>query len=369
MRIRKVAMAAFPIILLTVLTPTVSSFANWADNIKLKGDLRYRHEMIDTDNSDARHRHRIRARVALDAKANDYTKIVVQFATGSTDPVSTNQTLTNGFSSKDVRLDLAYFQMSCPSLPHAIFTAGKMKKPFYLPGGSELLWDSDLNPEGGAIDFKHEFDKSFIQLMASGLYIAERSKEEDSWLASGQVIAGTTLNEDKTSIAGGGGYFYYNDTKGISPFFDSDDAFGNSLDTNGNYLTDYRLIEAFVEVSHKMGEIPVVVMGDFVTNTEADSLNTGWLAGIKVGKTKEPGSWAFRYIYRELEKDAVIGTFSDSDFRGGGTDARGHEIGGDYQVFDNVTAKVSYFMNETGLQLDDPEDFQRLQIDLQLKFK
>lgn len=350
------------------LLPGIGTANDWSDNIKLKGDLRYRHEMIDTDQSDARHRHRLRARVAVDGKVNDYTNVRIQLATGSDDPVSTNQTLTDGFSTKDIRLDLAFFTISCPALPHANITAGKMKNPFYLPGSSELLWDSDWNPEGGAVDFRHDIGNSFVRIIGSGLYIEERSMDEDSWLGAGQLVLGTAFNEDKTELTAGGGYFHYNYAKGVAPFFDSDDPLGNSTDDYGNYLSEFRLIEAFVEIAHKLGEIPLLAMGDFVTNTEADSLDTGWLAGLKVGKTKKPGSWAFRYLYRELEKDAVIGIFTDSDFRGGGTDARGHEIGGEFQVLENMAAKVTYFINEIGLQRDDPQNFRRLQLDMQLKF-
>jgi hypothetical protein len=45
-----------------------------------------------------------------------------------------------------------------------------------------------------------------------------------------------------------------------------------------------------------------------------------------VNKAKKQGSWNFRYNYREIEADAVLGTFSDSDFIGGGTDGKGHEL-------------------------------------------
>jgi hypothetical protein len=109
-------------------------------------------------------------------------------------------------------------------------------------------------------------------------------------------------------------------------------------------------------------------MGDFVTNTAADSLNNGWLVGLRVGKAKKPGSWEFRYIYRNVEQDAVVGTFTDSDFRGGGTDAKGHEFGGAVQLAENTAFNLSYFVNEIGLEADDPADFNRMQIDLQLKF-
>ena len=45
---------------------------------------------------------------ALVAKPTDTTEVGLGMATGGDDPVSTNQTLGGGGSTKDVRLDLAY---------------------------------------------------------------------------------------------------------------------------------------------------------------------------------------------------------------------------------------------------------------------
>ena len=103
--------------------------------------------MIEKGDNDARHRHRIRARVGIYGQVNDFTKVGVQYATGSDDPVSTNQTLDNAFSSKDVRLDMAFLAMSPKKFPCMTITAGKFKNPFYKAGKSELIWDSDWNPE------------------------------------------------------------------------------------------------------------------------------------------------------------------------------------------------------------------------------
>ena len=50
------------------------------------------------------------------------------------------------------------------------------------------------------------------------------------------------------------------------------------------------------------------------------------MAGATLGKAKDKGSWQFDYNYRDLEADAVVGAFSDSDFAGGGTGAEGHKL-------------------------------------------
>ena len=82
--------------------------AVWSDRISLKGDLRLRHEIIDEDAKDTRNRTRLRARLSLQGTVNDEVDVHLRLASGSDDPVSTNQSLDDGFSSKDINLDLAY---------------------------------------------------------------------------------------------------------------------------------------------------------------------------------------------------------------------------------------------------------------------
>ena len=350
---------------------------NLSDNISLKGDLRYRHEMIDKEDKDPRHRHRIRARIGVEGKVSSITTVMVQLATGSDDPVSTNQTLDGAFSTKNIGLDLAYLQIKPEQVAGLTIKGGKFKNPFYKPGKSELIWDSDWNPEGGVAHFTKKAEDLSFTLIGAGLWIDERSSGDDSWMGAGQGLVKYNLEDSKTAFTLGGSYFNYVNTEGFGIFHDASEPMGNSTNTYISsdetdtflvYANDYELFELFAEMSTQVNEMPVTVMFDYVNNTAADSLNDGWLAGIRLGKTKNPGSWSLRYIYREVKKDAVLGTFTDSDFRGGGTDAKGHEFGGALRLDKNTDFKVSYFANKIGLDGDE-SDFGRLQVDLQLKFK
>lgn len=349
--------------------------ANWWESVKIKGDFRFRHEMIDSEGDSTRNRQRIRARVGLFGEVSPYTKVGIQLATGSDDPVSTNQTLDDAASTKSIGLDLAYFEARHDRLPGLSVVGGKFKNPFFKPGKSELIWDSDLNPEGGALRYQSKSDVATFVITGSGWWIDERSSADDSYLAAGQALGKFKFNENKSSLTIGGGFYNYVNARGFEPFFDSEDAFGNSTvkvakgnDSVLNYANDFELVEFFVEASHKFEKIPVTLFGDYVTNTAADSLETGWLVGLRVGKIKKSGSWQFRYNYRKVERDAVLGVFTDSDFRGGGTDAKGHEFGGAVQLARNTALGLSYFANQFGLEETKTGDFNRLQIDLQLKF-
>jgi len=359
----------------TVISMNTLNASEWWEKVKVKGDLRYRHEIIKEEDKDARNRHRLRARLGITGEVSPYMTVTIQLATGSTDPVSTNQTLDDAFSTKNIGLDLAYFSFKHPSLPGLNVIGGKFKNPFFKPGESELMWDSDWNPEGGTMTYDYKVDNFELTLIGAGLWIDERSSSKDSYLAAGQGVGRINFNDSQSSFAVGGGYFGYGNTKGFEPFYDPEDGMGNSVieitdgdETVLQYANEFEIVEVFAEATHKFNNIPVMVMGDYVNNTAADSLNTGWLVGLHVGKAKNTLSWALRYIYREVEQDAVVGIFADSDFRGGGTDAKGHEFGGSLQVAHNTTFSVSYFVNEIGLEREETEDFQRMQIDLQLKF-
>ncbi len=361
---------------LSILCATVIFCASFgicshAKEIEIGGDFRYRHEMIKTEDDNARHRNRIRARLNLEGTVNNSLKVLLGISSGSSDPVSNNQTLTGAFASKALLIDLAYFDYKPESIPGLNAIAGKFKNPFYFPGKSELIWDSDIRPEGVALGYSTDLSSIKLNLNAAGLWIEERSSSDDTYLIGSQALIDYQVCEDGCQIGGGVSYFHYDNMENYPLLYDSEDSYGNSAKTvNGDeellYNTEYHLLEAFGTFKYQIGEVPFEIIGDFVTNLAADSVEAGWLIGIYFNKIKETGDWDFRYLYRELKKDAVVGLFADSDFRGGGTDARGHEIGVNYQLMGKTTFAVTYFYNQIGLE--NSVDFQKLQVDLKMKF-
>ena len=340
----------------------------------IKGDFRYRHEWIQLEDANSRTRQRVRARVTIEGKVNDQSNIVFGISSGSPDPVSNNQTLGDGWSSKDVVLDLAFIEYASKRFSGLSLIGGKMDNPFYLPGESELIWDSDIRQEGIVAHYARDIDSISLFLTGGGFWIEERSKNDNSYMLSGQAVAEYHLPDGRSTVAVGGSYFDYENSKGFPPFFDAEDAFGNTTvpavnssgDTIEVYTSNFRLMELFAEAETKLGIVPVTVMGDYVNNTAVDRLNDGWLVGIRVGKIKKLSSLAFRYIYRQLNRDAVVGMFTDSDFIGGGTDGKGHEIGADVQVAPSTSFAVTYFNNTT--PIIDGRNFQRVQVDAKFKF-
>jgi len=354
---------AVGLVSLTVAIPYgASAAAVWAERIKLKGDFRYRYEFIDEDGKDERHRNRLRLRLGIHSKVNDTVDVGAVLASGSENPISTNQTLDGQASTKDIRLDQAYFAWK--PISGLMIKGGKLKNPFYVPVKSELLWDADLRPEGLAL----QYDNNQVFANAGFFHVEERKEDDDSFLFGGQV--GYKAKFNGTQVTAGVGYFDHTEIENrpATDFsFLNGKSFGNSLDaTTGNFINDYNELELFGDVKFKIGGMPLALFADYVVNTAADDNDTGYFAGFKVGKLNKPGSWDFRYNYHRVESDALFGVFADSNFVGGGTDGKGHELNFGYQIAKGWQFALTYFLNDKGL--DNGHDYERVILDLKFKF-
>jgi hypothetical protein len=80
---------------------------------------------------------------------------------------------------------------------------------------------------------------------------------------------------------------------------------------------------------------------------------------------------ALDYSYRDVERNAVVGTLTDSDFASGYTGSSGHKLKAQYDFLKNFNLTVSWFLTESDaasrLKPDDAE-VQTLMIDLNAKF-
>jgi hypothetical protein len=348
----------------------------WVEKVKISGDLRYRHESIDEQTGgnwkQGVNRHRIRARLSLTGKVNDDVDLGFRLASGSADPVSTNQNLEKSFSSKDVWLDLAYFDWHPGTIKGFSFIGGKMNNPFYTVGKNQLIWDGDLTPEGLAAKYEIPINENLkAYLSGGGFWVEERdsSGSVDSSLWGIQGYLKNKFDAD-TYLLGGMSYYDYGNIEGqgdlASTWGSSVKWFGNTS-TGGVFAYDYDIIEGFAEYGFKLADFPVALFGDYAHNTAApSSKSNGWLIGCTFNKLKDPGSWQIGYDYRDIDSDAVIGQFNDSDFVGGGTDGKGHRFNLGYQVAKNLEAGLTYFLNERKDAFENK--YRRLQADLVFKF-
>lgn len=340
----------------------------WAEKISLYGDFRYRHEQIDGDNVNQRDRHRARVRLGLKARIDDEWSFDLRLATGNDNsPISTNQDLDGGFSSKNIWLDRAFLTYKPQAIDGLSVLAGKMGTPFMAVGGNQLIWDGDLTPEGIAVKYGMKLnDATSLFINGGGMWVEERGSDTDTslWGIQGGL---SHAFENKSKLTAGTGYFKYGNIQGRPAIGN----FAGNTSQGGTYRYDYELVELFGEYASMIGEVPFSIYGDYVVNTASGvSADTGWLVGATYNKASSPGDWQIGYEYRELERDAVLAAFTDSDFSNGGTHGKGHKFSFKYALAKNIAAGATYFLNDRdadgGGKRDDT--YRRLQLDVEMKF-
>lgn len=380
--------------------------ATWAERTVIKGDLRYRHEYIDDKSSTSipRNRNRIRLRLGLYSKVQDDLDVGIRLATSEAstaedgaDPRSTNQTLTNAFTKKSIWLDLAYadwhpmdiFGLNTEGL-HVI--AGKMENPFYTAGKEQLIFDSDLTPEGGALKYEKKFSSLNLKLFGNigGFWVQERSGDVDTSLWGFQGGFKQKLFGEALEITGGLSFYTFGSIEDQRTLYTSTNSSGNTFYYFGagparEYQKGYDIVNPFIEGKFKVFNMPVAVYADLANNATAND-NFGALVGFKLNSAKEPNTWEAFYNYRDVEPDAVVGAFTDSDFANGLTGSKGHKMGFKYQVTKNVDVGTTLILsqidmhaqarnrvvNRLNLSSNVPfnrwEEYTRWQVDLNVKF-
>ena len=338
------------------------SDSSWTEAMRWKGDFRYRYESFNIEDAPNRHRNRVRARAALIADITPTIEVGLGLASGGDDPVSSNQTLGGGGSTKEIRMDLAYFDWFGLSNTHIV--GGKFSNYIHRSGKNGLLWDGDWRPEGTGI----KWDNGRIFANGLGTWIESDSKKGQSFAYLTQAGFRIPIG-DNVRLTAGVGYHVF-DTKGSGSFFgDDNDFFGNSFNpVTKTYLHNYEELELFADLSFELFGHPSQIFGNFVQNQAVNEFDTAFAMGFKYGQAKNKGQWEFGYVYQDLEADSVLGLLTDSDFGGGGTDSKGHVLKGSFAIYKNVNAKFTYFINDIDLKSGEPKDFNRLQLDLSFKY-
>lgn len=333
--------------------------SHWVERVRWKGDFRYRFEEVQQEGRDDRERNRIRARAALIARPVETVEVGLGMASGGDAPVSTNQTLGGGGSTKDLRLDLAYFNWQ--GIENTKFIAGKFSNPFFHAGGSQLIWDSDFRPEGAALRWSADM------LFANATYnfLESDSRQDDAAIWGVQLGARLPIAELAT-LTGAARYLDV-PSQGRAAFDPDDpDFFGNSSRIVGGeavYAFDYEVVNLSLELGLEVLGMPLSVYADYIENDAADDLDSGYLAGIVLGSSADQYSWKLRYQYQDLEADATLGLLSDSDFAGGGTDGEGHKLSARYQLDKGWYIAATYYDTRRGVDLGDDVDYESLMLD------
>lgn len=406
----------------------VNAVPSWVARLRWEGDLRLRYQGdlfaegnalpatfaltgINLNNTtEDRHRLRLRARLGLTAQVTEGIAAGLRLTTGNTtDPVSTTQTLGTTANRYSLVLDRVFLRAE--PRDWLSVSGGRIPNPFF---STDLVWDDDLNFEGFAATLRawphaERAAKPFLTLGVFPLQEVESSRTNlarDKWLYAAQA----GLDWRATAHARwrfGVAYYDYRNVSGLeNPNPSVDGRFdatapqfrqkGNSLfvidaDANNDgtlidpirgLASDYQLVNltAMASLTH-FDPLHVILSADVVKNIGYDQAamqrrmganhaerTLGWDFRLTVGRpaVAQAGDWQAFMGYRRLERDAVLDAFTDSDFRLGGTDAKGYYLGGQYGLHRNTWLSARWLSADAidGL----PLAVDVLQVDLNARF-
>lgn len=341
----------------------LDTLPEWLQRITFKGDFRLREQYQKRDQGEDRWRTRIRARLGLEAMVNERARVGIGIATGQNDPRSTNLTLSDSEGADDIKLDFAYGQYMLTDW--MTFTGGKFKNPIWT-SYSDLVWDTDLNPEGAAAQFAGTCGNWGWFVNTGYIVLDEHSNSgDDPFMLFIQPGFDYFFNE-KTNVRVAG--IHYNTTHTEGNILDYSSKTNTDATTGLAYEYDLFGATAQLNMLTVHPRLPYTsLFADYIYNTDPDDDETGWLVGFALGeeKVKEKGQWQLRYNYRKLERDAVLDILPDSDFFGGATNVKGHEGVLEYGISRNMSLVADYYRSEED-KGDVEEDL--FQLDWNLKF-
>jgi len=316
----------------------------WLDNLKFFGDLRLRYEHRASDGIQLRERNRYRFRLRFGFTKtwlDDQMEVGFRLASGDNQTGrSANQDLTGVFNKKQIWIDRAYAKYSPNAIPGLTVIGGKIPN---ILEHTDLMFDSDLNPEGAAVHYHRELFG--IEVFGNFAHLAVN----ESWNAH-DTILNVYQGGFRAPLPGG-----VNATIAAA-WYDFENYEDLGLAVNG-WNRDMKIMNVLAKAQFKAFGLPWQVYFDWVHNSEdndetADFENAddGYALGAKVGQNKKQGDWSAGYQFKYIEFNATSAALNDSDFATNGpglgtnTNIKGHVFKVVYNLTDFLTAGSSVYL-------------------------
>ena len=301
-----------------------SDISSWFSH---SGDFRYRYQLADTDkdNDPQRVQNRVRLRYGIEAKVDKKTTIKAGLESGDNTPKNANTDLGDGFSSKSVYIDYAY---STVETHYGDWLIGKMHNPLYFV--SDMMWDTDIRPEGVAFKYKNK-DQNY-DLTAGYFILSEIANSNyDPNLIVLQAKKINYLKEDvKLKVLATIQSFDNLQGKNINY-----SALSNSGTINNDGSIAYNYNPHIASLASKLvfknfkNDKNLSVYAEYYNNTAVSEGNQAGLTGVTIGnyKLSERGNCQTFVNYRHIQKDGLVDILTDFDAFYGKTNIKGWELG------------------------------------------
>ena len=385
-----------------------SGMPDWVTALRFNGDFRGRFDGIYSDNAAFVDRNRFRYRLRFGATAviKDNFEVGLRLTSAERnenfggDPISGNVSFGDNASRKFVFFDLVYAKWAPINTPEwtGSLTFGKMENPFVF---SDIVFDPDYTPEGGAVQLAHTFnDKHSAKFSGGGFVLDEISASaNDPYMVGAQLRFDSVWTKAIATSFGMAGLAIMGD-ENLSNAAVPNVNRGNTRNvlivgtsTNQVLAFNFNPIVADAAVTYTLesfwmhnAPFPIRLGGDYMINPAADGKNWAYSAGITFGKSGKKGLWDLAYTYKYLGGDSWYEEMVDSDFGGfygaglpnsgfgagygPGTNLKGHVARFAYSPYDSLTLSIKWYLADLVTPLAGVAEYKmnRMQIDAVWKF-
>jgi hypothetical protein len=222
--------------------------------------------------------------------------------------------IRDNYKSREARVDLAYLRFQPATW--AEVQGGRIEMPV---GVTEMIWDRDLRPQGGALTLSVRDSKGDTRLGLTGLWARGSHVFEDGdstmLVASAEGVLSSSIRS-RFSITGS--FFKFTEINDLTP-----EIRRQNTRVAGLLVRDYEVVDIVARLGSE-GRVTTQIVADYCWNTAADESNKGlWLA-LVLGSTKTARA-RLEYVYARIDKDATLAAYNGDDFFWG-TGWEGHRV-------------------------------------------
>jgi Putative porin len=217
------------------------------------------------------------------------------------DPIPTPE--RDNFKSRDARLDRAFAKFEIPWLR---VEGGRFTMPIEF---TEMIWDRDLKPQGGALSLGINDRGSLRRLGLTVLYAkgSQIWEDETEMLAVSANAVFNTGHESTTQLVAS--YVDFRNLGTVQTYLIRQNS---RTRPGGPLLLEYKVLDGVLRI-RRGGAVPLQLVGNYCWNTAADANNSGlWLAA-SVGSVTSSRA-RLDYTYASVDKDATLAEYAADDF-------------------------------------------------------
>jgi hypothetical protein len=217
--------------------------------------------------------------------------------------VAVQPLIRDNYDSRDARLDLAFASLRATSWLRV--EGGRFLMPI---GFTEMIWDRDLRPQGGALTLETQ-DRGRLKRLALTVLGAQGSHVFDDDDTRMLVVSGQSVFSlgDSSRFDLMAAFLRFDDVAALAPRLRR-----QNTRVAGAIVREYEIVDVVARLQFD-SPVATQLVADLSWNTAVDDQDRGiWLAAV-IGSTRTARARG-EYVYAKVDKDATVAAYGADDF-------------------------------------------------------